>query len=400
MIIGLTDKPVIRRDGKIRCGTGPKSGGFKNSPHFLLHDAPQLVPVLGKEPTEIFFTFHSDNPSEVAKIDLRWYSATKLLCQSMHNTTDRTKPIGSWAIYRGQNDVPGMTQEAYLGIPRSRKRQCDYKSCAQYQTGDCGEHLFLNIMIPQYSMGSIFTLDSVSILAVVNALGMFEKAGTQHGGKFSGEIYRLYKKEVDMDYFDTKQGKDVKRKTLVVHFDQVKYEDYLARFGEKISKENLTALEALRARGPVGNHSIYALASLASTQQAPLAIADNSFDEDVPALPAPEQSQAPLQTPDPDEQIKLRGNHAAVAPLFAELSNLVNVENSELNRFKVAKAVKSVEDLAQYLKAKISEAKKRKASAEGLKGEVVQPAQAAPLTQAPPPAVTNGATHSIVSPLF
>jgi len=367
MIIGLTDKPVIRRDGKIRCGTGPKTGGFKNSPHFLLRDAEQLIPVLGAEPTEIFFTFHSDNPSEVAKIDLRWYSQTKLLCQSMHNTTDKTKPIGQWAVYRGQNEVPGMTQEPYLGLARTRKRQCDYKGCAQYQTGDCGEHLFLNIMIPQYSMGSIFTLDSVSILAVVNALGLFEKAGTQHGGKFSGEIYRMFKKEVESEFFDTNAGKDVKRKQLVVQFAQVNYQDYITRFGNKISPENMHALEALRARGHVGNRSIYSLASDLSRQQEPLALVDHSFEEDLEALPSPEQVSAPL-TPlggGDDKAIKDRGNHPALAALFVELSTLAKVDNSELNRYNVAKTVNSVENLATYLKAKIAEHKKRLALKEG-----------------------------------
>ena len=68
-IIGLTDKPIFRRDGKIRAGR--KNGNnLENLDHFLLHDAPALEPVLGKTPTEILFTIHSDDPNDFLKAEI------------------------------------------------------------------------------------------------------------------------------------------------------------------------------------------------------------------------------------------------------------------------------------------------------------------------------------------
>jgi hypothetical protein len=363
MIIGLTDKPQIRRDGKIRAGTGKNSGGLKNTEYFHMRDCPQLIAHLGDQPKEIYFTFHADTPNEIAKIDLRWYNATELLCQSMHNTADKSRPIGQWAAYKGLQDAEGCTQEAYPMIARSRKRACNYKQCRQYMTGDCGEHLFLNVMVPQYSMSSIFTLDSTSIEAILNILGLFEKVGTQFGGKFSGEIFRMYKKQIDTNFYNTASGKTQKGKQWVVHFEHVPFHQYIEKFGGVISPENLAALERLRSQTGLRTYSVYAGASLAALA-APAAVPAIGFDglDGEDAQPAISGGHPATSAFVSDEEALLeRANHAALTPLFEELSRLVGVENTETNRLKTARAIKSVEELVVYLKAKISEARKRQA---------------------------------------
>lgn len=414
MIIGLTDKPVIRRDGKIRCGTGPKSGGMQNFPHFHMRDCPQLIPVLGETPKDIYFTFHTDTPNDIAKIDLRWYNATEALCMSQHNTMDTSKPIGQWAAYKGTQDVKGVTQEPFPGFARARKRQCGYKECPQYVKGDCGEHLFLNVMVPQYSMSSIFTLDSVSIEAVLNVLGLFEKVGTEFGGKFSGEIYRMYKKKIDSTFFDARSGQTRKSQPLVVAFEHVPYDRYLEMFGDKIPKDSLVALERLRSQNGLRTGSVYAGASLAALRAPALALPDSFEDDGSPseqqALPAPATAPAPqtdmtaadVQGKTDEAAVLARANNEVLAPLFAELSQMTGVANSEENRIKAAKFIKSVDELVVYLKKRITENKQRlKAQAEA--------AVAAPATSeadvrdlAPPPATTAPAPDldAVASPLF
>lgn len=400
MIIGLTDRPIIRRDGKIRCGTGPKSGGFNNPDHFQMRDCPQLIPILGDNPKEIYFTFHSDNPSEVAKIDLRLYRATELVCQSMHNTADKMKPIGQWAAYRGTQDVAGLTQEPYPGMKRTRKRACAYKECPQYIQESCGEHLFLNVMIPQYSMSSIFTLDSTSIEAVLNTLGMFEKVGTQFGGKFSGEIFKLYKKKIQSTFFDTRKGATAKSEPHTVAIEHVAYEKYLELFGGSIPKENLEALDRLRSRQGIRIHSIYAGAALVAANAPALAIAGPDFDDMEGDTQNSQQLQVQGPTKADEDALKERANHVALLPLFDELSKLVGVENTELNRIKTARAIKSVDELVIYLKKKITEVKAKVKANQEKVAPPEEPVAAAVATPASQPAPPAAGPDDIDNPLF
>ena len=218
-IIGLTDRPVLRRDGKIRAG---KKDGAKlvNTEHFLLHDAPELNGVLGETATEIFFTVHSDNPLDFMKSDLRWYSASQLLCMSMHNAPgDKGEDMGSVAAYFGTGqDLPGLRQQQFPRIQKARTRVCNYKSCPEYVQGKCTEHMFLDVLVPQCSMGAIFTLDSTSINAILNAHSTFTKAWTRYGGKLSGQIFRMYKKPGEIQY-QKQDGSTGKRDAPMVYFD-------------------------------------------------------------------------------------------------------------------------------------------------------------------------------------
>ena len=139
-IIGLTDRPLLRRDGKIRAGY-KEDGTNKlvNTDHFLLEDAPQLAGILGDTATEVYFTVHSDNPTDFMKTDLRWYNSSQLLCRSMHNAPDeKGQTMGSVAAYMGIGaDVAGLQQRQFPGLAKSRVRVCNYKSCPNYVQQQC-----------------------------------------------------------------------------------------------------------------------------------------------------------------------------------------------------------------------------------------------------------------------
>jgi hypothetical protein len=240
--------------------------------------------------------------------------------------------------------------------------------------------MFLNFVIPQYSMSSVFTLDTVSINAVLNAVGTFQKAiRGNRGGKLSGEIFRLYKKDAEIKYTDIKAGKQYKRMAPVVHVDAVEFSQYEAKFRSQIPSDAWETLMSWRESYfsfSAPQHNVLA----ASPQPAvPLIEGD---DED--AAPPPALTGSVVSNAAADEEAqRARAEDPAVAPLFAELAELLGRENTPHARFATAGGVSSVQQLADYLQKKIAAEKKKKAPAAKVE-------KAAPATQAAPPAAAAG----------
>lgn len=351
MIHGLTDKITFRRDGKIRAGYREEGGKMVNTTHFLLHDAEQLIPVLTDKPTEIYFTVHSDDPNGFFQDSLRWYTKSELVCVG----------DGRSAAYMGLGDVPGVSQTKHPVMPKSRVRTCLYQTCPQYVEGRCGEHFFLDMIIPQYSMGSVFTLDNTSKIAILNVNSAIHKGILASGGKLSGQIFRLYKKEIAVGYTDVEKGKRYNSDKAVIHMDYVPFEVYERTFKAKISADNWAALMGLRSR---------------ETRFVQSQAAD--------PLPAPEVRQA-LPSPEKQNQeaVELleRANHPSVVELIEKLATLSGTPNSEENRVKFARAFADVKTMVDYLQKKIK--------------SLTPKEEKQPLPPPPTPAATQGAPATL-----
>lgn len=310
-IIGLTDKPLLRRDGKIRAGYKDESGKLFNTEHFLFDDAPQLAGIYGETATEVLFTVHSDNPSDFMKTDLRWYNSSQLMCLSMHNAPGEDgKPMGSVAAYFGTGaDVQGLQQKPFPGIQKARQRGCLYKSCPHYVQNKCSEHMFFDMIIPQFSMGALFTLDTTSINAIINAHSTFQKAWTRYGGKLTGQIFRMYKGPGEIKY-DKKDGSQGKREAPMVYFDMVNFEEYEAKYRDSIRHEDWMALINLREGTRISSGL-----SLA----APVEDVQALGHTDSPQISAPASVVGNLvaQDQDPDFHVK----QTADDPTFVKLAN-------------------------------------------------------------------------------
>lgn len=347
-IIGLTDRPILRRDGKIRAGYKDETTKkLVNTDYFLFDDAPQLAGIYGETATEVFFTVHSDNPTDFMKADLRWYNASQLLCMSMHNAPgDNGQPMGSVAAYFGVGaDVQGLQQLPFPGIQKSRKRTCNYKSCPEYVKGQCGEHMFFDMIVPQYSMGALFTLDSTSINAIINAHSTFNKAWTRYGGKLTGQIFRMYKKPGEIKY-QKSDGSTGKREAPMVYFDMVNFEEYEAKYKESIRSEDWEALLSLRGRSASLSQS--GGLSLAAPVEA---MQIESADTDTLRLPS-----APEADP-----IATRANDPSILPYFEEYAKLLGREATEQVRIATMRNIATVAEGITYLKNKIKETKKQQA---------------------------------------
>jgi Recombination directionality factor-like len=280
-----------------------------------------------------------------------------LVCKSMHDYVNpkTQQNMGSVAaFFKVGQEVSGLTQEQFPGMARSRVRQCAYKMCPDYISGNCTEHMFLNLMVPQYSMGALFTLDSTSINAVINVLSCFQKSALRYQGKISGQIYRLFKKKAPIN-FQNKDGSMSKRDTDVVHMENVSFAEYEAKFRSQIAPEDWDALMFIRSRGVGLNPSDSAnIAALPSQSQELIEAADQS----APAQLTTSLTNAAAQTD--EDAIKLRAEDPAVSKYFEEISALVGKENTLEIRMATAKAFPDVQALATYLKNKIREHKKSK----------------------------------------
>lgn len=354
MIHGLTDRIAFRRDGKIRAGTRDEgSGKMDNTHHFLLHDAPQLIPVIGEHPKEIYFTTYTDDSHEFFRDDLRWYTKTELVCVG----------DGRTAAYKAFGDLPGVKQTPHPRDAKSRERTCLYRNCPQYLEGKCGEHFFLDIVVPQYSMGSVFTLDNTSLFAIINISSAIQKAALATGGKLAGQMFKLSKKVIPVAFTDMAKAKKFNRDQAVIHLDYVPLEYLPPEVKDKITPDNWAALMGLR------NGTTRVALNLPFPDQTPQIAAD----EQHVSLPSPEEKVKE------DVAIKERANNPIVVKLLDELSSLTGVPNSEENRIKLARNVTpaTTEGVVQYVKGRIQNAKKLKPEPEVVKPPVVPQSAAA-----------------------
>ena len=191
-------------------------------------------------------------------------------------------------------------------------------------------------------MGAVFTLDNASILALMNTISAIKKAQIRYGGKLSGQIFRLFKKDMPIT-FESKGNKS-KRDTAVVHVESVDYGTYMQLWGSKISKDDLQALESLRAR-PYTTVGGFAL-------PAPDAVQALEAPEQFTALEAPKKSN--------EELVRERANDPSAAALFEELCVLTGQPNTEEIRIKTASAFQDVGKMVDKLQGILRE--KRKAS--------------------------------------
>lgn len=389
MIKGLTDQVQLRRDGKIRAGKKNAQGYPENSPHFLLHDAEQLVPALGPKPTEIYFTVPSDDLQRFYRDDLRLYNKNELVCRSMHDFIDPKdgKKMGSVAAFMKVGvDAAGLRKEQFPGIARAFVRNCAYKACPDYIKGDCGEHMFLDMIIPQYSMGALFTLDSVSINAILNAMSTFSKAHGRYQGKLAGQIFKLFKKKDSINFPD-KSGNLSRRETDVVDVANVSFAEYEAKFKDSIDPIDWEALLFIRNR-PVSAAGFGQIQSATTLQLE--ASGDYEVEEVTQAQIAAPQSplaKVEAQAQTDAERAKAIGNDPSIAKFFAEIALLMGKENTEDARTKTAMAYPSVERLGEYLSMKIKEFKKNQKAAKGAQAIKAPPKadviEAKPVTTAP-----------------
>ena len=369
-IKGLTDSGKLRRDGKIRAGRKKELGGGRSVPenldHFLLHDAPGLSTVLGDTPKEIFFTVGSDNPAVAAQSDLRWYVKSELVCMG----------DGEKAAYMANGDHPGVSSVPVPGM-RARQRTCGYKACSDFVAGNCSEHILLDMVIPQYSMSSIYTLENTSIIAVLNIDSALKKVCRGRMGKIAGEIFCLYKDKQNVKFLNTKDGKNSSRETDVVNIRHVPFEIYEKEFRSKIKDEDWKVLMFWRGMAPGKIDGLLQIAESVTTQL------DGPTQQQLASPPA-------RSLPDPqaqEEALKVRANAPEAAPWFEKAAKVSGKPNTEEWRIATAKHFPTTGVMIEGMKKRIKELEK--AASESVPAEATTPPPQAQATVQQTPAAAD-----------
>ena len=353
-IKGLTDVTQTRRVGKIRAGFKDEKNRDmpKNTPYFLLHDAPGLSEVLGEKPGEIYFAAYAHDYQQIARDDLRQYRASELVCLG----------DGQQAAYFATGNAPYVRQASHPDYTRARARDCNYRNCPDFQQGLCSEHVSLDMVIPQHSMLSVYTLDNTSINAVLNIMSTLKHVSRMKLGYIGGEIFRLYKQDVELSY-ETGSGQRKKAPKPVVHLEHVPFEHYEKRFKAEIKSDDWLVLMCLRQEAAYARMGkmpqLYAelgytlppgqLAAPATTQ----------------ALPPPDPTVADTPAPAPTQEYDHVGelaNHPVVIALFEELAQLRGKANTEEARRESAVGMPDTQALIDRLKRVIASDKKKLAA--------------------------------------
>ena len=350
-IIGFDDTLRLRRNGKIRAGyKDEKSNKPVNTDFFMLHDAPGVAASIGDKPTEIFFTVYTDNIDDICYTDLRWYNTSQLMCRSMHGAPDADGvDMGAVAAFKGVGvDVKGLQQRPFPRVDEARVRTCAYKACPEYIKGLCGEHMFLNFMIPQHSMAELFTLDSVSVNAILNAKDVLYKSMLRNS-RISGQIFKMYKAPGEISY-QKKDGSKGKAEAQMVYFSNVDFNEYENRFKSQIKPEDWEALMNIRSPH-------YALG--ASRQVAAPPMRDELTGSRQAQLESTSVLSTKLIDNSDEEQLKLKAMDPVLTPYFDELGRLLGKEPTEKIRMATMREIPTVEAGVLYLKNKIKEQKKK-----------------------------------------
>ena len=351
MIKGLTDTDFdLRRAGKIRAGHEKSDNKLgKNAAHFFLRDAQELIPVLGEDPEEIYFAAVTHDLEKIAVQDLRLYRGGVLTCLG----------DGESAAYYGKNDVANVKQRPHETRKHARERTCMFTKCPEYISKECKQHVFLNMVIPQYSMNAVFSLESVSINMLIDAVSVLKLVSRNYNGFIGGQIFRLFKHKT--------RGGPYKKELDTVGLEYIPFEQYEAKFRHAISNENWFALVNLReeaaylaAKARLERNQRYSemVASLSlnpvNTDQvfnAAPAVATFSAQGYEPAEPEPEAPAA-------DPALEL-ANDPTVVALFDELAEILGRPHTEQSRIDAAR--KKGDSIVVWLKQTIETTRKKKA---------------------------------------
>lgn len=407
MIIGKTDKIQPRRSGKIRSGyqeegAGGKKGKLVNTPHFLLHDAPGLLELFGETTKEIYFTVYADGtPHKYAnaiqfpfiKDDLRWYVKNNLNCMSMHYTDDidgrliknsKGEPMPDVAACFVPGDIAGVMQRPFPKIRHARIRKCLGDACPQSITKECKPHTFFDIIVPQYSMGDIFTIDTTSIHAMLNINSVFALAYGRYMGKISGQIFKLYKDSVPTKYYGS-NGSPVKGEADAIHVCMVPFEEYEKKFRNEIKEDDWKALMGLRNRPAV---AAFEALSVMEDEALPAPESSGAAQLESTSMQAIDESEVPewqkKHTPEQRVAYSTIAEDPVATKYFEEVSTLTGLENNLENRYKTAAASTSLPQLIDRLKARIAKEKQIKAGTpKDLSPQKPSPAQVNPSIESP-----------------
>lgn len=339
--------PVV---GKIRLGVRKTNRAGKeypsSVPHFVLKDAPELIPIYGETPTEIDILFPSDDPEVCIPYYYMWFAG---------GIKDK-----DGNVVGGKLQCYGNGEKAWQIAKRdpvtriAPERECLAEKCPDWKkngTQQCKQTMKIHVMIPRASLYGVYRIDTTSwntINAMVNQVTMMKNAF----GRLAGIPFRLVREPTNTRYMDDK-GKEKSSVQYIVKI--YPNQEFYKQHGEKL-------------RGDVQN-------LLGSGRQLfnppPEQLIESPVEDNFPVLE--DKSQQNIQ-----EQIAEKlADDKDLGDLFAKLTKLRGRRNTKQIRKLTAKKFENEDDPKAALKAYLESEVSKSAAPQ-------QPAAEAPKTEAPP----------------
>lgn len=213
-IVERKQAPVI---GKIRLGIrkeGQNSTYPSNTDYFVLHDAPQVMEVYGKEPKELDIVFPSDDMEAVMPTWLKWYGT---------GTKGRDGKVlgGNLKCMGNGPDAAGNPGEAKHFLKKDPQtgvvptRPCLGEKCPDWLDGkgnkQCKPAMQIYVMLPKVSPFGVFRIDTTSWLSIREFYNQIEWVRQLNNGRIALIPFKLVKAQREVKYFDPKSGKEEKK---------------------------------------------------------------------------------------------------------------------------------------------------------------------------------------------
>lgn len=212
----ITERKGAPEIGKIRLGIrkdGQNSQYPSNSPHFVLHDAPQVIGVYGESPKELDIVFPSDDLEVVMPTWLKWYG---------QGTKDRNgKVIGGNLKCMGNGpDSAGNPGEAQCFMKRDPQtgvvptRPCLGEKCPDWTDAkgnrQCKPAMQVFVMLPRVSPYGVFRIDTTSWTSIKSFHDQIEWVRSLNNGHIALIPFKLVKVEREVRFRD-KDGKEQRK---------------------------------------------------------------------------------------------------------------------------------------------------------------------------------------------
>ena len=209
-ITARTQPPVI---GTIRLGIRKETDrGMEypsNTNYFVLHDAPQVMEVYGKEPQELDILFPADDLEASVPTWLKWYGAG-MKGKDGKVVGGKLKCIGNGP---GADGLPGQakwfdkTDQATGVVPA---RACLGEQCPDWNDGkgnrQCKPSMTVYVMLPKVSPFGVFAIHTTSWNSIRSFYDQLQWIKNLNNGKIALIPFKLVKTEKKVKFFDQKKG--------------------------------------------------------------------------------------------------------------------------------------------------------------------------------------------------
>jgi len=200
--------PVI---GTIRLGIKKQSNSGSEYPsnvdYFVLHDAPQVIEVYGKEPKELDIVFPSDDLEQSAPAALKWYGAG---VKGKDGKTIGGKPkcIGNGPDSAGNPGIAKFYAKADPATGVVPHRPCLGEKCPDWNDSkgnrQCKPAMTAYVMLPKVSPFGVFAIHTTSWNSIRSFYDQLNWIKQLNGDRIALIPFKLVKLEKKVTYYDHK----------------------------------------------------------------------------------------------------------------------------------------------------------------------------------------------------